>query len=504
MHYTLSAVDYAVIGAFFAVIAAITVACARKGNDVDGYFLAGRSANSWIVGLSFIATSVSSLSFLAFPAAAYRGNWAGLVPFLVTPLVAVFADRVCIPFFRKTEIRSAYEFLETRFGPFARAYGSTMFILLQIGRAGLILVLLAIPLKMLTGISQTHIIVLCGVFTTLYVLVGGLTAVMLTDAIQTVLLAIGGIVCVAVMCMQIPGGIVEVVQTGFATGKIGVPPLSIPGEPWTQDFVQLTLVVLVLHGFFNQLLYYSADQNVVQRYLAVKTPRESRIGLWIGTVGMVGTFTFFTSLGTCLWAFYRSVSDAAVSALPADEVFPHFILTQLPSGVVGLLIAAVTAAAMSSLDSNLNAVAMVLMVDVYRRHFVPDASERHYLRTAKGVTLLLGGLITLGALALAGSSASTLLDLMFLIYAVFAGALAGMFLLGMCSHRANRRGMTLGIVASLVASVYLTLSHFDVVVPEAIRATTHPYLIGAISNGVLIGVCWVESWIPCEPQRDQG
>ncbi|MEA3341777.1 MAG: sodium:solute symporter, partial [Chloroflexota bacterium] len=369
--------DIFVIGAFFVVVVAITVACARKGDGVDGYFLAGRSAKSWIVGLSFIGTSVSSLSFLAFPAAAYLGNWAGLVPFLVTPLIAIFADRVCIPYFRNAKVSSAYELLEQRFGTFARLYGSTMFLLLQIGRAGLILVLLSVPLTMLTGMSQSNVILLCGIFTTLYVLVGGLTAVMITDALQTILLAVGGLVCVAVMCANVPGGLGAIVDSGLSSGKIGVPPWSIPGEPWTQDFVQLTLIVLLMHGFFNQLLYYTADQNVVQRYLAVGSARESRIGLWIGSLGMVGVFTFFTFLGTCLYVFYQSCPDPAVSQLPADEVFPHFILTQLPPGVVGLIIAAVVAAAMSSLDSNLNAVAMVFLIDIYRRHIVKNATEAH-------------------------------------------------------------------------------------------------------------------------------
>ena len=484
--YQLSALDIAVLLASFAVVVLIAVRSAKRATTTQAYFLADRSALGWVVGISFIGTSVSSLTFLAFPAAAYKGNWAGLVPFLVTPFVAIIADRVCLSIYRRVGIASGYEYLERRFGPFARLYGSVMFLLLQIARVGLILVLLSLPLKLLTGLSQTNAVVLCGALTTAYVLFGGLTAVLWTDVIQTILLAVGGLFCVGLVCYELPGGLSTIIEVGWRAGKFDVPPLHLAGQPLGADFVQLTLVVLLLHGVFNQLLYFSADQNVIQRYLATGTDREARKALWIGTLGMVAVLTFFTFLGTCLYVYYLKIPDAAVASLRADEVFPHFILTCLPAGMVGLIVSGVLAAAMSSVDSNLNAISMVFQIDIYRRHLVKRRSDAHYLRVAKLTTLAAGAVMTFGALGLTTVPAKTLLDLMFLVYAIFAGGVASLFLLGMLSRRATAAGATVGILVSLAMSVYLTCSHFGWLLPDVLRCPTHPYLIGAIANASLL------------------
>ena len=484
--YQLSILDYIVLAAFGLAVVAITVRCARKADTTEAYFLAGRSSPGWVIGLSFMGTSISSLSFLAFPAAAYEGNWAGIVPCLIIPLIAIVADRVCLPLYRRLKITSGYESLERRFGIVARVYGSAMLLLLQVGRVALIMVLLSLPLTLLTGLSQTETILLCGLFTTLYVFFGGLTAVLWTDVMQTVLLAAGAVCCVGWIVFQLPGGLATVVEVGGQDGKFSLPPWHVAGGSVWDDLTQLTLVVLLLHGIFNQLLYYSADQNVIQRYLASSSRQEARKGLWIGSIGVVPLFIFFICLGTCLYVYYAKMPDPAVSELSADEVLPHFILTQLPPGVVGLIVAALLAAAMSSLDSNLNAMALVFQVDIYRRILVKNRPEIHYLRAAKVITLAFGALMTLGAVALASVPVKTLLDLMFLIYAIFAGGLAGLFLLGMLSRRANSTGITIGIAASVATSVYLTLSHCGWLLPSQLRCPTHPYLIGAISNTALL------------------
>lgn len=491
--YRLSTLDIVALLAFLGVVVLIAVRSARRAHTTKAYFLADCSAPGWAVGLSFVGTSISSLTFLAFPAGAYAGNWAKLVPFLVIPFVAIVADRVCLPIYRRTGVTSGYEYLERRFGPFARLYGSVMFLLLQIGRVGLILVLLSLPLQLLTGLSQAQAIALCGVFTTLYVLFGGLDAVVWTDVLQTVFLALGGVVCAGLMLWELPGGLGTVLEAGRAAGKFAIPPLHVAGEGLGADFVQLTLVVLVLNGVFNQLLYYSADQNIIQRYLATGSGREARKALWIGSLGVVPMFTFFTFLGTCLYVYYARVPDPAVAGLSADQVFPHFILTRVPHGVVGLIVAAVLAAAMSSVDSNLNAIAMVFQIDIYRRHLVKGRPDAHYLRVAKLTTLAAGAIMTCGALALSTVPTTTVLHLMFLVYAIFAGGLAGLFLLGMMSRRANARGVAVGIVASLGLSLYLTCSHFGWLVPEGMRSPTHPYLIGALGNSAMLVVGYVAS-----------
>lgn len=495
--YQLTTLDYAVLAAMFAMVGAIAWRCSKRTTTAEGYFLADRSAPGWVVGLSFIGASISSLCFLAFPAAAYQGNWGGIVPFLMMPVLAILADRVCLPLYRRLGIASGYEYLERRFGALTRLYGSTMFLLLQIGRMGLILVLLSIPLKLLTGLTPTQSIVLCGLFTTVYVVFGGLSAVLWIDMMQTLILAFGAVLCIGLICFDLPGGFNTVVALGLENGKFALPPWHIPGGSLLGDLSGLTLIVLILHGLSNQSLYYSADQNIVQRYLATRTSGQARLGLWIGSLGVVPLFCFFTFIGTCLFAYYAKFPDPVVANLSPDEVFPHFILTRVPSGFTGVIVAALLAAAMSSLDSNLSAVSMVFQIDIYRRLLVKHRSEAHYLRVAKLTTLVGGGVVTLGALALASVSTSTLLDLVFLVYAIFAGGLGGLFLLGMLSRRANATGVNIGIVASLAVSLYLVCSHFHWLLPSGLCSPTHPFLIGAFSNTALVVVGYFASLVFC-------
>lgn len=494
-HYELTTLDYAVLAAMFAAVGAIAWRCSRRATTAEGYFLADRAAPGWVVGLSFVGASISSLAFLAFPAAAYQGNWGGIVPFLMMPVVAILADRVCLPLYRRVGIASGYEYLERRFGAITRLYGSTMFLLLQIGRMGLILVLLSIPLKLLTGLSPTQSIALCGLFTTVYVVFGGLSAVLWIDMMQTVILALGAVLCIGLICFDVPGGFSTVVTVGLENGKFALPPWQVSGGGLLTDLSSLTLIVLVLHGLSNQSLYYSADQNIVQRYLATRTIGQARLGLWIGSLGVVPLFCFFTFIGTALYAYYATIPDPVVATLSPDEVFPHFILSRVPAGLTGVIVAALLAAAMSSLDSNLSAVSMVFQIDIYRRLLVKHRSEKHYLRVAKLATLAGGGVVTLGALALASVPTRTLLDLVFLVYAIFAGGLGGVFLLGMLSRRANATGANLGIAASLVVSLYLICSHFGWLLPTALRSPTHPFLIGAFSNTALVIVGYLASLV---------
>jgi SSS family solute:Na+ symporter len=499
-HYQLGTADYAVLAAMFALVGLIAWRCARRTATSDAYFLADRSAPGWMVGLSFIGASISSLGFLAFPAAAYRGNWGGIIPFLMMPVVAILADRVCLPLYRRVGITSGYEYLERRFGASARLYGSAMFLLLQIGRMGLILVLLAIPLKLLTGMSPTQVIVLCGVLMTLFVFVGGLSAVIRIDMLQTFTLALGSLLCIGLICHDLPGGLGTVFAQGWREGKFALPAWHVPGASLATDFSTLTLGVLVLYGFSSQTLYYAADQNIVQRYLATSTTGQARVGLWVGSLGVVPLFCFFTFIGTCLYCYYAARPDPAVASLRPDEVFPHFILTRVPAGGKGIIIGALVAAGISSLTSSLSAIAMVFQVDIYRRLLVRDRSDRHYLRVAKLATLLGGVLVTLNALALASVPTPTLLDLVFLVYAIFAGGLAGLFLLAMLSRRANRAGAKVGIVVSLATGLYLTCSHFHWLLPAGWCWSPHPYLIATASNAALFVVGYLASLLLVRPQ----
>jgi len=493
--YQLGIPDYAVLIGMFLTVGWIAWRCAHGAKTSEGYFLADRSAPGWRVGLSFIGASISSLGFLAFPASAYRSNWGGIIPFLMMPVVAILADLIFLPLYRRLGVHSGYEYLERRFGTAARLYGSAMFLLLQIGRMGLILVLLAIPLKLLTGMNPSQAILLCGLLMTAFVVFGGLGAVLWIDTLQTITLAIGSLLCIGLICHALPEGLHTVFAIGVRDAKFSLPPWHLPGAGLSGDFTQLTLGVLVLYGLSSQLLYYCADQNIIQRYLATRTNGQARIGLWVGSLGVVPLFCFFFFIGTSLYAYYQTLPNQAVAQLRPDEVFPHFILTQIPAGIKGVIIGALIAAGISSLTSSLRAISMVFQIDIYRRLLVKKQTETHYLRVAKLTTLMGGIVVTLNAMALTCVPVDTLLDLVFLVYAIFAGGLAGLFLMGMISTRANRRGANLGILVSLATSVYLTCSHFHWLLPASFCWSPHPFLISAASNSALVLVGYVASLV---------
>jgi SSS family solute:Na+ symporter len=318
--------------------------------------------------------------------------------------------------------------------------------------------------------------------------------------LQTFTLALGSLLCIGLICHDLPGGLGTVFAQGWREGKFALPAWHVPGASLATDFSTLTLGVLVLYGFSSQTLYYAADQNIVQRYLATSTTGQARVGLWVGSLGVVPLFCFFTFIGTCLYCYYAARPDPAVASLRPDEVFPHFILTRVPAGGKGIIIGALVAAGISSLTSSLSAIAMVFQVDIYRRLLVRDRSDRHYLRVAKLATLLGGVLVTLNALALASVPTPTLLDLVFLVYAIFAGGLAGLFLLAMLSRRANRAGAKVGIVVSLATGLYLTCSHFHWLLPAGWCWSPHPYLIATASNAALFVVGYLASLLLVRPQ----
>lgn len=444
-----------------------------KSRDTEGYTAAGRSLSGIVVGLSILATYLSSISFLALPGSAYAGNWNAFVFSLSLPFAALIAVTYFIPYYRKHREVSAYHHLEKRFGPWARLYTGIAYLLMQAVRMGAVMFLMALPLEALLGWDIRIIILITGISVIIYSLIGGIVAIIWADAVQSVILMGGALLCAALMLFRMPEGVgqlfaIAAEHSKFSLGSFG-PILT-----------ERTFWVVLIYGVFINLNNFGIDQNYVQRYVASKSDAEARKSLWLGALLYIPVSAVFFFIGTALFAFYAVHPDQLPPELleegTGDRIFPYFIVSQLPPGLTGLLIAAIFAAAMSTISTSLNSSATILMTDVYKRYLRPDATEKGMMTALYVSTLIWGVLGTLIALALI--RAEQILDAWWKLQGIFAGGMLGLFLLGMVSRRANNPAAAVAVVAGIVVIAWMTLSPLVTwgFFPDYLKNPLHNYL----------------------------
>ncbi len=488
---TLRFMDVGTIVVYLLGMAAIGVYFARKKKTTEGYFVGNRAFPGWAVGLSMFATSISSVTFLAFPGAAFILDWRQIVQNLTLPLIAVVAILLFIPFFRRGKVMSAYEYLEERFGPLLRLYGAINFIILQFVRLGTVLYLVSIPVQILTGTSIIWVIVIVGVVVSFYTILGGLEAVIWIDVVQAIVLITGAVLPLFFIVDQLPGGLAQIVQDGMKQHKFSLGPMS-----W--DLAERTFPAMVLIGLLNWTTEYTTNQNVIQRYLAASSMREARKATAICAAMSLPIWVFFFFVGTSLFVYYQVFPDSGIEQIVSerrtDYIFPYFILSRMPAGIAGLVIAGLLAATMS-LDSSINSVATVTTVDIVKRHICPGRDDAFYLRVGKIASVGAAVAMIVGAVVIAHLPKESMVDLnLRIIQIVFGGGLMGLFLLGFLTTRANYISASVALVLTLLLDAYLALWSFDQL-PDCISVRVHTYWIGVIANGFVIFVGYAMSFI---------
>jgi SSS family solute:Na+ symporter len=434
--------DLLVMGLFFLAFVGIGVAVARKNRSAEAYFLAGRRLPGWLVGCSVMATIVSAMTFLALPAVSYADNWR-YIPWNLGYLLALLpALWLFMPVFRRTRVASAYEYLERRFGLWARLYAASLFILWLVCRMSIILLAVSLPIQTIVDVDLFWIVVTFGAVATIYTVAGGLEAVIWTDLVQTVAMLLGAVICLPILLGKLPGGFAQVVSVAYADGK-----LSMGSTDWVLD--EKTVWVMIVLSLFTWLHWGCQDQSMVQRYCAPRTAGEARKALWIGVLLTIPVWTYFIFIGTALYVFYQVYPDPQLDRVvqEPEQILPYFILTQVPAGVAGLVICGLVAAAMSTVDSSINAVASTVTTDFYRRLLARDRSERHYLAVGRYTSCLLGAIMIAGALAIHYASTEMLQDLQILVQSVSGGGLLALTLLGMLTVRVDNRAAILAVAA---------------------------------------------------------
>jgi len=495
--------DAVVLVLYFGAMASMGPLFARRGRTTEGYFLGDRSFPGWLIGFSMFATSISSITFLAYPADAFKTSWLRMLPNFTLPIGVLIASRFFLPFFRRGKVTSAYEYLEGRFGPNVRLYAACAFVVAQVIRISMILYLVSELVQELTGLPPMVSVVVGGVVTSFYTITGGIRAVLWTDFIQAIVLWVGGVLCILVIAVHLGGpfeGLAVIVREAIADGKFQFAEYmkdtgTLRPVAWGVSLTEKTVLLLLLMGLGDWLAEYSSNQNVIQRYCAARSAKQARIAMWICCWFSVPTWALFMFLGTSLYVFYKAMPVPAATAMltgaeKAEGILPYFVLHQLPPGVSGLVIAAVLAAAMSSISSSINGVSAVGVVDIYRRRFVKNRDDKHYVRVAKGIGITEAALMIVGATILVTVESKTLQDTARILTALTSGGLLGLYLLGFMTTTANGKAVGLGIACTLLFTAWVALTGLGWL-PEALHSPVESYYAGFLGHLILFVVGFV-------------
>ncbi|MGE4587853.1 MAG: sodium:solute symporter [Mangrovibacterium sp.] len=413
----------------------------------------GGTLPAWVVGMSIFATFVSSISFLGLPGKAYMDNWNAFVFSLTIPAASVLAVKFFIPLYRGIGSISAYRYLELRFGAWARMYASACYILTQLMRTGAILLLLALPVNALFGWDVRIIIIVTGLAVIAYSMLGGIQAVIWTDAIQGIILIIGAIACAVLLTVSMPEGpgqLFEIARTNhkFSLGSFG------------NSLSESTFWVVLIYGLFINLQNYGIDQNYVQRYMTTSSERAAKFSALFGSLLYVPVSAVFFYIGTALYAYYTAQPGLLPSELrqagTGDQIFPHFIVNGLPAGITGLLIASIFSAGMSTVSTSINSSATIILSDYYTRYFNKNACEKASMRVLYCSSLIFGIMGILIALALVG--VESVLDAWWALASIFSGGMLGLFLLGYLSKKVSSIDAAVGVVIGVLVIVWMSLS----------------------------------------------
>ncbi len=473
--HTVATIDYVIASLYVLATAGFGAWFVRRSNTMEGFTLAGKLIPGWAIGLSLLATYLSSISFLANPGKSYASDWRPFVFSLTLPIAIIVATRWFIPLYRNTVKTTAYEYLEQRFGVWARVYMGAAYILLQIGRFAVVLYLTALALASLLATDTATLIVLLGGLTIAYTLVGGFAAVIWTDVVQSVVLLLGGMFCLYLLLSHMPGGWEQLSATAARQDKFALG--SMDADLLVQGFW-----VIFIFGIVENLKNFSVDQNYVQRFLSAPSEAQARKSLWLGGLLYIPVSALFFMIGTALFVYYLNVPAAGLPE-QADKVFPYFIVNELPTGLVGLVIAGVLAAGMSTLDSSLNSSATVWTVDFYKRLLRSDADDARQVTVIRTATAIIGVLATAASLLMI--DAKSALDVWWKLSAVFGGGMLGLFLCALFyRHMQPRQAMFATVVGVLfVAWATITSTWF---IDTGWGFPLHVMMIGACGTLVIV------------------
>lgn len=491
-------IELTVVAVYMAVLVAMGLYFTRRQVSTDVYFVAKRSIPGWAMGLSMFATIITAVTVVAYPGASYAGNWSLLVPGFMVIGVLLLVGFIIIPFFRHVVGMSAYEYFGKRFGTGTRLYAAFTFAVGLLSKMAVVQYLLALTIGSMMGWRTLPIIAIVGTATIIYTLLGGIEAVVWTDVLQSIVLWTGLLVTLGFLLLGPSSHPHELFALAAHAHKF-----NLGTTAWTMS--KPGLLVLMLYGFFFYIQKYTADQTLVQRYLVARTDRQALRGVALGALLCVPVWTLFMLVGTLLWGYYHlhATTFPAYIHRPS-QIFPYFLSTHFPPVLVGLILASLVGAAMASMSSDLNSIAVVAVEDFYRSAR-PRSTDRELLRAAR-VFVAIFGVWTMSFAVMLIHSHGTVLSIYYAITGIVAGGLAGLFLLAFLSRRVHWRGAWAGIVVSFLFTIWATLTAKggEFVNLGRWNYTWHPYTIGVVGNVLLfiVGYATSKIWRVAELKDD--
>ena len=468
-------INWTVLVLYLAAMLGMGIYFMRKENGADDFFKGGGRIPWWAAGISIYATMLSAITYMTIPAKAYTTNWTYYPMLWMILLVSFPVIKYYLPYFRKLNVTSAYEILEKRFNLFTRMLASTLFCIFMIVRMAIVLYLPSLALTAVTGIDIYLCIVLMGLVTIVYCTMGGVEAVIWGDVVQGLILVFGAIFAVIYLAMGTEGGISGCINIALENDKLQL-------FDWSNTWSQATWWVIILGGLANNLISYTSDQTVIQRYLTTPDEKSAGRGILVNGVMSVFVSVAFYMIGTGLYTFYKThPAELDITMGQSDAIFPFFMMSQMPAGVAGALIAAIFAATMSTISSNINSVATAFSIDFWKR-FRSGTTDSQLVVVARWASVVSGIVGLLLALFMATWNIQSFLDFFNEALGLLTSGLGGLFFIAVFMKRVKGYAALAGFVAG------------EVVVFCMSECTNANFLLfGAIGMLVSIVVAWLLS-----------
>jgi len=478
MGFQLGTIDTSILIIYGIILIGMGIYFFRKSKTSEQFMVAGRGIPAWAAGLAVMSAYTSSISYIAVPGKAFDSNWHPLIFALTALPVAWFVTKYVIPHYRKKNIISVYRYLEEKIGVWARIYASLSFVLFMVGRTAVILYLSSLLLTSFIDVDIRWLIVVIGIVTIVYTLMGGMEAVIWTDVMQSVIMVGGIIFCGYMLTTEVFSKPDFLIQKAFDANKFSLGETSF-------SLSSRTMWVMIIYGVTENVRNLIADQNYTQKYCSVPDEKNAKRSVWIAMLIYLPLTAMFLYIGTTLFAFYSGPDNILGETITkGDQVFPHFIATQLPVGLKGLIIAAILAASMSTIDSALNCSATILFIDYYKKYFKPGVSERSSVNFLR-LTTVVWGILGI-AFAILLINAESALDIWWQIAGIFGGGILGLFLLGIFNVKINR---SQGIISVIFSILIILWGSFLRDLPGNyawLECTIDPIIIGAIGTAGLL------------------
>jgi SSS family solute:Na+ symporter len=442
----LNKLDFAIIALYLAGITLFGLRFRKKQRSLRDYFLAGRDIPWWAIALSIVAAETSTLTIISIPGLAYDTNFTFLQVIMGYVLGRVVISFVLLPHYFRGDLYTAYELIERRFGRGLRSLTAGLFLLTRAAAEGVRVYAVSIVVSIALGTGEVASIAIITGLTVIYTFEGGLAAVIWTDVVQTAIYVGGTLVGLVTILHLVPGGWAAIHAAAAGAGKLQL-------FDFRANFlIPYTFWAGLIGGTFFTTASHGTDQLIVQRLLAARSEKQSIAALLSSGVAVFLQFALFLTVGIMLWAYYRVPS--AMFGKP-DRIYPTFIVTRMPHGISGLLIAAILAAAMSNLSAALNSLSSSAIMDFYAR-LRPQTDEQTKMRLSRLATLAWA--LVLFALAwIALHKVGRVVEVGLQIASVAYGALLGVFLLGVLTRRANQTGAMVGMACGFSTELYLWL-----------------------------------------------